>query len=388
MAKVSFYGKGQGVLGGNPIRRDYDSRLQMADQLMRQGASPAPVQSPLEGLARALTAGVGGYFGGEAEREMKGREAQYGQDMATVMAGGAAKPWINPDTGQEQGTAGGYEGMASALSKIDNPDMAGFGQQISMAQMQQEQAARQAEIARQNALADYRTKAKIDAEFSGGDPTSNMRDYAERVRLVGIHGEGSPQVLRFDDYVSSTKLINQGGTMGVFDPSNPSTPAASLPVTPKPEQMPTFKAEVATAEAEAKAEAERNELAVKNVKVYGAFDVAMKGVEDAFSKLKTDPVTGLFPAMTEGAQIADASTSLMAPALKSMFRDAGEGTFSEGDQKLLLNMAPKRTDHPSVVKWKTNQIREIVAAKLGQGDAATPPPKTAGTMPPPPPGFE
>lgn len=42
--------------------------------LMQQGMSTTPVQSPLEGLARALQGGLGGLFEGMAEREQKGKE--------------------------------------------------------------------------------------------------------------------------------------------------------------------------------------------------------------------------------------------------------------------------------------------------------------------------
>jgi hypothetical protein len=269
---VSFYG--QGPL--NQIQRDYAPSMQMAQQLMANGSNTAPVQSPLEGIARALQGGLGGYTNYATMKAMGDRQTALNTDMMAALGASKAQEFDRPTpdfVGPMQGSPGGTQGVIAELQKRNNPDALPFMMQLQNDQIQQEKAA----------------------------------------------------------------------------------------------------------------EADKNELAVKNVKVYGAFDVAMKGVEDAFSKLKTDPVTGLFPAMTEEAQIADASTSLMAPALKSMFRDAGEGTFSEGDQKLLLNMAPKRTDHPSVVKWKTNQIREIVAAKLGQGAPATAAP---GTIPPPPPGFK
>jgi len=40
----------------------------MARALMQQGSSTAPVQSPLEGIARALQGGLGGYIGGRAKQ--------------------------------------------------------------------------------------------------------------------------------------------------------------------------------------------------------------------------------------------------------------------------------------------------------------------------------
>lgn len=46
-----------------------EGRRKYGENLIVQGSSTAPVQSPLEGVARALQAGVGGYFAGAAERE-------------------------------------------------------------------------------------------------------------------------------------------------------------------------------------------------------------------------------------------------------------------------------------------------------------------------------
>jgi hypothetical protein len=87
---VSFYGSMNKALGGDPIQRDYaqDPRRLMAQQLMQQGSSTAPVQSPLEGLTRALSGVAGGYFGGQAQRDMQEREQAKGDAMAQALAGG------------------------------------------------------------------------------------------------------------------------------------------------------------------------------------------------------------------------------------------------------------------------------------------------------------
>ena len=100
---VQFYGSMNKALGGDPIQRDYaqDPRRLMAQQLMRQGSSTAPVQSPLEGLTRALTGIAGGYFGGQAQRDMQEREQARNEDINQVIAGGNAKQWVNPDTGHK-----------------------------------------------------------------------------------------------------------------------------------------------------------------------------------------------------------------------------------------------------------------------------------------------
>lgn len=48
-----------------------EAQAAFARKLMQFGSSTAPVQSPLEGLARALQAGLGGYFAGEARRSQE-----------------------------------------------------------------------------------------------------------------------------------------------------------------------------------------------------------------------------------------------------------------------------------------------------------------------------
>lgn len=61
-----------------PTRNRYLEGL--AQSMMARGASTAPVQSPLEGLARALTGVAGGYFAGQA------REAEDARDQARSKA--------------------------------------------------------------------------------------------------------------------------------------------------------------------------------------------------------------------------------------------------------------------------------------------------------------
>ena len=160
---VQFYGSMNKALGGDPIQRDYaqDPRRLMAQQLMQQGSSTAPVQSPLEGLTRALSGVAGGYFGGQAQRDMQEREQALSSDISTAMEG--ATPRVVPATPAtysqsgigdfepstpETTTKGGFAGIVDALRPMDNPDLSNFRQQALMGEMQQRQAAEQAALAR------------------------------------------------------------------------------------------------------------------------------------------------------------------------------------------------------------------------------------------------
>lgn len=58
------YQPGQGFTATSP-------RQAMAQALLQQGASRAPVSSPLEGIARMLQAGIGGWLGGQVRQDQK-----------------------------------------------------------------------------------------------------------------------------------------------------------------------------------------------------------------------------------------------------------------------------------------------------------------------------
>lgn len=112
---------------------------------------------------------------------------------------------------------------------------------------------------------------------------------------------------------------------------------------------------------------------------YAAFETGVKSLEQAMSGTVTGPVAGRIPAVTAGQQIAEGAQATMAPILKQLFRDSGEGTFTDSDQHLLMQMVPTRTDHPEARKAKIAMIDSIVRAKLGIGaDGAVPGAQPAG----------
>lgn len=59
-----------------------------AQALMQQGASTAPVRSPLEGLARALQGGVGGFFAGRTKERYQEQDDKYRKGLAAALQGG------------------------------------------------------------------------------------------------------------------------------------------------------------------------------------------------------------------------------------------------------------------------------------------------------------
>ena len=70
--------------------------------------------------------------------------------------------------------------------------------------------------------------------------------------------------------------------------------------------------------------------------------------------------------------IAAILVAAMAPILKQLFRGAGEGTFTDKDQELLVAMLPTRKDTPEARVIKVQNIDAIVRAKLGSQQSQGP----------------
>lgn len=94
------------------------------------------------------------------------------------------------------------------------------------------------------------------------------------------------------------------------------------------------------------------------------WEAAKQGLVSGLQGSETGPIAGRLPAVTSAQQVAEGGVSAMAPVLKQLFRVAGEGTFTDKDQELLLKMLPTRTDTPEAAKAKLANIDNIVNAKL------------------------
>jgi hypothetical protein len=95
------------------------------------------------------------------------------------------------------------------------------------------------------------------------------------------------------------------------------------------------------------------------------YQTGMESLKKAMDQTNTGPLAGRIPALTANQQVAEGAEATMAPVLKQLFRDSGEGTFTDADQALLMKMVPTRTDHPEARKAKIEMIDGIVRAKLG-----------------------
>lgn len=130
----------------------------------------------------------------------------------------------------------------------------------------------------------------------------------------------------------------------------------------KPELERKVTSVVAAAKADAEAIAEQR----SNKAAFNLYQTAFSGLSTSLGQTVTGPIFGLLPALTSNQQIADGAVAAVAPILKQMFRAAGEGTFTDSDQALLMAMVPTRKDKPDARASKMQNIDAIVRAKLKQ----------------------
>jgi hypothetical protein len=111
--------------------------------------------------------------------------------------------------------------------------------------------------------------------------------------------------------------------------------------------------------------ADDTKLSKSNNKALSVYEVGIKALSEALGQTSTGPIIDILPALTANAQSAEGAIAMMGPTLKSVFREAGEGTFTEGDQKLLMDMLPTRKDLPAARDFKMKTIDAMIRLKLG-----------------------
>ena len=131
------------------------------------------------------------------------------------------------------------------------------------------------------------------------------------------------------------------------------------------ELEPELKGAISEAQATATAKVRLQEVKRVQKISFNTFQLGVDNLRKAFAETNTGFLVGRIPAITAKQQIAEGTVAIMAPLLKALFRESGEGIFTDRDQELLNDMAPKRTDEPEAVEYKINAIVMVVRAKLG-----------------------
>jgi hypothetical protein len=303
-------------MGALSAFRSRDPAMRYAEALLQSSTSTAPVQSNTEGLARMGKALVGGWL---ANRQ----NSQYQDDMAKVLAGAEAKPWVNPDTGsatipeyQAPGTmgppklvptapAGVHDRMLAAWKDVKHPDVQDFLRQIALSKVvadQQEAAdARKTESALANALAlkaapGYEPSPTSVKEYKAAKADGYTGSYEDWMK-TNATGKDVPMTVKEWQYYNTlpkdqqaqflmmkraTPYLNLGGQMVQPDPVSPGRAMGSFDKTLPPEDRPENKAaqKAATIAAESGAKA-----AIDLPKV----EAQAKGMLDLLNKVESHP---------------------------------------------------------------------------------------------------
>ncbi len=112
-----------------------------------------------------------------------------------------------------------------------------------------------------------------------------------------------------------------------------------------------------------------SEFAEQQKSNQSAFNVYEQGLgefEKTFNEAETGPLIGWIPAITSTQKSIEGATTVMGQVLKGVFRSSGEGTFTDQDQKQLLEMLPGRGDTKRTAESKLRMVDIVVRSKLGQ----------------------
>lgn len=370
MIDTSIYNTGRGMESGlrmgQQIAGVFDKRKN--DQLLQESMARVQGGEPIESVAQAVmgqSPEVAQQLLGLKQTQLQQQAAQQGiqrneqmikigdQEFAMSQVKQSAMPMFGAlMTDNEEARAKLIDEAAMPFAKT-NPEVAATIKQIK--DLAPEQQA--------NALSGI-IKTMQQAGVYPQDPSQMMGQSTALGQNLALldkaraSGDKEREQLILRNMDPSERAFAQGA-------AKVATEQGLNPVYAEREQSKTLAGERGKQEADAEANAK------KNSKAFGTYQAAIGQLEKAASQTTTNPVVGLMPAVTASAQIMEGSISMMAPVLKEMFRQAGEGTFTDKDQELLLKMVPSRSEHPEAIKAKLEMIDNLVRAKLQQGAPAS-----------------
>jgi hypothetical protein len=113
-----------------------------------------------------------------------------------------------------------------------------------------------------------------------------------------------------------------------------------------------------------KTQAEEEAQAKTNEMLRSTWNKSLDYLGQKLTNTTTGFFSGFLPAITESQQLADQSVSMMMPLLKDMFRQAGEGVFTDKDQEVLEALIPTRGMSPGAIAEALEQVDRLVQSKL------------------------
>lgn len=127
---------------------------------------------------------------------------------------------------------------------------------------------------------------------------------------------------------------------------------------------PQIEAAIQFAKESAKNAAASEKVERGNVKALSVYDAALEGLISSFEEAGTGAIKGLLPAIADDDRVLEGAIKIMEPVLKGVVREAGEGTFSDGDRKQIEELMPSRRDNKEVAKRKIKLLDTFVRSKL------------------------
>ena len=109
----------------------------------------------------------------------------------------------------------------------------------------------------------------------------------------------------------------------------------------------------------------RQEATQKNNTAFDSYNQAVSSVRGLSDKAGSG-VFGLAPAVFADDRLFEGAIAILRPAIKDVVRGAGEGTFTDADQRVMDQMLPSRFDSPEVRMAKLGMLDNYIRAKLGQ----------------------
>lgn len=186
----------------NYTSSDAQRQMLLAQQLLREGADTRPAPGGIgEVLARIGTAGLGGYFSGQAQEKEDAYKAERAKTLAEALAAGQGTPATPPPTmagGEAAATRG--TGVASQVTPGDpqrmaailmgNPQTADMGAQLALGQMQfaQNRAAQKEDTAASQNF--QREMTQIQQAFQSGQMTAQQAFAAQQAAQQRAHAAG------------------------------------------------------------------------------------------------------------------------------------------------------------------------------------------------------
>jgi hypothetical protein len=334
-----------------------DPGMAYGQALMQQGASAAPVRSPLEGLARALQAGVGGFTQSKVHDKYQAQDESYRKGLTAALQGGD---------------------VLAALQASNDPSLQQMGLQ---AKLQQAMA---------NPANSYKTLTDDQERSMGLDPAGTyQQDSTGKINVL----KAPPAGFKIGDtrqYVQGNQRITEQytengwqklGQGGAFAPPpqvnvNTKTEGAFSQAFGKGEgeAASALSNDVGNAAASQLQQLDALKQAVGELQAAGGNTGALANLGLKATRitqgLGLDPAALGLPANAGPAEVINAVSNKLAMEARNPAGGAGmPGAMSDADRNFLSQTVPNLGDTPQGIAMKIDIAQKAAARKAEMSSA-------------------